>query len=137
MPVKEFWERLKAATHFDVEAKPWKGEGTVAVSMLERSLIFREEGKWLHLPMDFKNTYRWTLQEESLTLEHLRLGKPVFLASFTSGGRGLVCKKMHQCGNDVYFGELFMQQGRVCLYWKITGPSKDQEITALYSSAKR
>lgn len=153
--VLKVWKRLASVSRLTVHVKTKeqrplentrgysnKGVGEVAVKREgEGVLIFSEKGQWhrsLSDPVGFTNLFRWTLDRmsSSITLEHLRHGieDPVALLQLTpSSPHSLSSNDSQLCAEDIYFGQLFFDEERLCLNWRVIGPKKNEEIHYYYS----
>ncbi len=143
-----FWEKLFTVTQLTFIAQSqgnsgWNGRGKGKVSILQESqntLIFNEQGSWSGeqgRPIDFKNTFRWTLESDQkiISLEHLRLGRdhPVFLFHLAlSSSHSLSSIDPHLCGEDTYSGQIDFDHCHFRFNWRVLGPKKNEEINYHY-----
>ena len=119
----------------------WNGSGNGEVEVLleGNQIIFEETGTWENnqgKKFGFKNTYRWTLQEASLKLEHLRFGSnaPVYLFDLqqvSSKNWSSVCS--HKCDLDDYTASMSVEENKILLNWKVNGPQKNETINYCYT----
>lgn len=142
----ELFGLLKKMTQVDLKVKGGEdrgfkeAKGEVAVADdLKATLIFYEEGYWIgpHSQIRFSNVFRWHLNllEGLLSLEHLRFGveNPVFLFHLVPKGLSTFESiHPHLCGEDTYFGHLYMGKKSIHLNWRILGPKKNEEIEYTY-----
>lgn len=141
------WERLRNINQVVFQFRSQKGgegigRGEVLVEdRKDGKLIFRENGTWRglnHQEFNFRNVFRWTLNwvEGFLTLEHLRFGiqNPVFLFHLVPASeKSLESVDAHLCGQDTYFGQIFIKPIAIDLSWRVLGPHKNDEIIYSYS----
>ncbi|BDI32132.1 hypothetical protein CCAX7_41830 [Capsulimonas corticalis] len=117
-----------------------KGEGVVAIDETSpEQIVFRETGHWIApngKRFRFHNVYRWTrLSEEVVRLEHLRMGvtRPVLLFDLTPSGEACwVSVTGHQCKQDCYTAELWVEESGVQLEWIVEGPERRDVIGYVY-----
>ena len=123
-----FWERLHTIKQFSLHAAYGEGRGEVLVIQESPStLVFEERGTWLHSGMSFRNVLRWRLDRMTgrVSLEHLRLGTPVFLVD-------LGAPEPHFCGEDTYRVEVISGEDPLILRWKVQGPRKNEVMEFRY-----
>jgi Family of unknown function (DUF6314) len=147
----DFWERLKVVTSFTVrvcscsqDQTGWNGKGHGEVFVQKEGgdiLIFREQGSWLmqqNRTVMFSNVLRWTLDRSAgmISLEHLRFGldNPVFLCCLRSvSDHFLRSVAPHVCKEDIYRLQVTLDQTSIRLYWRVTGPSKNEAMAHHYN----
>jgi hypothetical protein len=74
--------------------------------------------------------------ENLITLEHLRFGKerPVFLFHLAETAENtLESVSSYVCKADTYLGQVRCSDHYIKLNWRITGPSKNEEIDYVYT----
>lgn len=120
----------------------WSGSGVGVVKVSEptnESLIFEESGYWQQdsgQKLRFTNTFRWTLVEERLRLEHLRFGAnhPVFLFEMQSDADGVWREiSPHPCRDDCYRATLKIESERIFVSWLVRGPKRNEVIDYIYT----
>ena len=92
MTLKSVWSRLNSIRDLTFNASSsastgWSGSGVATVNVTHPAsgvLVSTESGTWtpeVGKQLAFTNVYRWTLQTQTLRLEHLRFGadNPVYL----------------------------------------------------------
>lgn len=139
----EFWNKLQSITKLNFTASSkaqtgWNGTGTadVAVSKISSSILeFSEKGTFQgpdDKRISFFNVFRWTLDSRGIGLEHLRFGPdhPVYLFHI---GSNLASIDAHLCGEDNYFGRVFLENDGFRFFWRVIGPKKNEEIDYYYS----
>jgi hypothetical protein len=116
-----------------------RGEGRVLVEHQGTDiLVFNEDGYWHGSggapPLPFHNVYRWTLGDNQIALEHLRLGAahPVFLVDFIPTHTHLQAAAPHPCRDDRYDALLSLDDDALRLIWTVKGPSKDERLAYAY-----
>ncbi len=133
--VGPFWSKLSTVKAFTITSGKDQGEGSVTITQpREGVLLFSEKGKW-HNEISFTNTFRWTFDEERISLEHLRHGidHPVFLFHFVRDKKNsLISLDPFLCAKDCYQGRMLLEGEKMLLFWKIKGPKKNEEITVSY-----
>ena len=121
----------------------WNGVGSGVVEVAEpsdRVLVFSESGTWspksdASREIRFTNTFQWSVLEEVIRLEHLRLGpnNPVYLFDLVRTGDGKWREQSpHICREDCYTAVLTVVQGQVHVSWSIIGPKKHESIAYMY-----
>lgn len=120
-----------------------RGEGTVERCLSSQTLVFNESGIWT-LPsgtqIPFRNRYRWRLEDDALTLAHLRYGdvNPVMLASFVpTGPNQLRARAPHWCDPDTYRVAMSLGPSGATLLWSVSGPAKDYRMRTAYECKAR
>ncbi len=146
MDLEAVWQRLSEITLMNVKASCFQfpptfpkrsGKGKVIPTESEGSLVFCEKGQWQD-SIRFTNIFRWTFDRLAgeIILEHLRFGteKPVYLFSLIpTGPHHLKSVAPHECGDDLYSGQLAVGEKTLELSWRIQGPNKNQEVVTVYS----
>ncbi len=142
--IASIWQRLQRVRALAIQCRSrlqtgWngKGEGRVKVdSPSADAILFSESGYWhsargARLP--FRNTYRWTLIDDHIALEHLRFGaeRPVFLLDLIATTGHLRAAIPHRCNDDFYDAQLSVEENALLLAWTVRGPNKDESL--LYS----
>lgn len=146
--LKDFWSCLKKVRRVNFFAKATKngtssilrGTGTVNVSLLNQDeLLFYEEGRWgmAQNAIQFKNSFRWGYNREGgyFSLEHLRRGwnNPVFLFHLIPTSIDTLSSlESFSCGDDSYFGHLSRKGALFCFFWRVIGPSKNEDLKYYY-----
>jgi hypothetical protein len=119
----------------------WNGEGngTVEVGTTAAGAItFAESGVWRSVDgreARFRNTFRWSVVDNLLRLEHLRFGEdnPVHLFELAQvGDREWRSASPHLCRDDCYTAVLFVHEDRIESQWFIDGPRTHQTIDYVY-----
>jgi hypothetical protein len=125
-----------------IPATGWSGSGRGVVTVEAPSpevLLFRESGIWHPAAggsLRFHNVYRWTRQQESVRLEHLRFGEehPVYLFDLVPDSDGVwVSLTPHLCRQDTYAARLRQESDRLTLSWTVLGPVKEEAIEYTYA----
>lgn len=120
----------------------YHGSGHVRIIWVgDSAMEFDETGSWLPpegRPIHFSNIYRWVQSEhsQSLNLYHRRneAVEPVFLCTFSPLQHGVHLRATpHRCDQDLYLGDLLVQNTFIELRWKITGPNKNDILSISYS----
>lgn len=115
-----------------------RGAGQIRVSHDDDGLRLHEQGRFT--PADgasvaFKNVYRWVQHDDQLSLWHERFGHDAAVWLFDlapAGDRTLATVEPHLCGADRYQAELTLVADGFDLYWRITGPRKDETLRYEY-----
>ena len=114
------------------------GEGIVAVEAVGEDVqTFSESGTWrteAGRELRFHNVYRWTRNEATLGLEHLRFGieHPVYLFDLAqTGDHEWRSVSAHLCSEDCYSAVLLVGDA-LTLRWEVVGPSKKEVIEYAY-----
>ncbi len=146
----KFWGMLSQIRHLSFSARSRKGEesmtkiGKATVEVLTPTssvIVFQEKGHWFQdqIPETaFNSSFRWTLDTQAclITLEHLRYGSthPVFLFHLTpTKPFTLEAVDAHLCAADTYLGNVSWSQTQIDFYWRIIGPSKNDELIYHYT----
>jgi hypothetical protein len=146
----KFWDKLSQIRHLSFSARSRKGEesivktGKAAVEVLTSTpsvIVFQEKGHWVQNQIPetaFNSSFRWTLDTNSslITLEHLRYGSthPVFLFHLTpTKPFTLAAVDAHLCAADTYLGNVLWSSSQIDFYWRIIGPSKNDELVYHYT----
>jgi len=146
----KFWQVLSQVRHLSFSAHSRKGEesttrrGKATVEVLTPMpsvIVFQEKGQWFQeqaLETTFNSSFRWTLDIHSslITLEHLRYGStnPVFLFHLTpTKAFTLEAVDAHLCAADAYLGSVLWSPTQIDFYWRIIGPSKNDELVYQYT----
>lgn len=143
----QLWARLGAIRLLRFESVSrtgtgWSGRGSgqVEVSSPEEGvLVFREAGSWTQdggRELRFFNVYRWSLNENSIALEHLRFGlnKPVWLFQLAPDENGLWREdEPHPCRDDCYSATMRVVGDELLLEWQVSGAERDETISYVYS----
>jgi hypothetical protein len=144
----DLWQRLSrvrslAFVASSSSATGWngRGRGTVEVTHVAAGVItFTEAGSWQpdgsEREIRFSNVYRWTLTDESLRLEHLRLGEanPVHLFDLRQyAEREWRPVSPHHCRADCYSAIMTIRDDALVLRWSIDGPRKRETIEYVYA----
>ena len=89
--------------------------------------------------LPFRNVYRWTLNDDQISLSHLRFGidRPVFLIDLAPAQDRLCAVEPHPCGDDRYDAQLSIQNDVLLLEWTVTGPAKDERLRHAYRALNR
>jgi len=146
MDLEAVWQRLGEVKMMNIRSNCFRfpptypkreGKGKVIPTESGESLVFCEKGQWQDA-MRFTNIFRWTFdrENEEIVLEHMRFGteKPVYLFALTpSGPDHLKSIAPHECGDDLYSGQLAVSDKTLELSWRIQGPNKNQEVITVYS----
>lgn len=142
--LEAFWQRAQQIKKVSIQTQSGgQAFGEVHVAQEnERSLLFAEQGHWLHLtkkPIDFTNHVRWSIDRAAglIALEHLRYGadRPVFLFHLApTGPNTLQSIDSHLCLEDCYFGRIEFTKQHIRLLWRILGPRKNEIQHHVYSS---
>jgi Family of unknown function (DUF6314) len=121
----------------------WNGTGGGSVVVEAESLevlLFHETGSWQTAEgrsLPFRNVYRWSRTTEHVVrLEHLRFGpgQPVYLFDLALVGEGpWASVHPHQCRDDCYSAQLWVEEQGIRLVWTIAGPSKQESIEYTYA----
>ncbi len=133
--------------HFSAQSHAntgWNGQGHGQVRVEQpnaETLIFHESGQWQATranasPLQFQNIFRWTLNEKTLTLAHLRHGplQAVHLFDLTETHPGhWQTHHPHLCGQDTYAATLLLHPNKICVDWCITGPRKNENLAYIYA----
>ena len=130
-----FWEKLKSVTQITLHTKSgWHGTGKVLITEeSDTVLVFHEKGLWQPEDLAFHNTLRWTLEGETISLEHLRLGYPVFLLHLVpTGSNTLASVTPHLCEEDTYLAQVLWDHYSIRLSWRVIGPHKNEEMEYNY-----
>lgn len=144
--VSFLWSRLSdvQTLHFESQSRTgtdWNGVGNGRVEIeqpQEDVLIWRESGHWQQnggRDIRFFNTFRWTRQEDKLSLEHLRFGEnqPVFLFQLVPIDENTWRDaEPHLCRQDHYSARLVIQDQCLNLSWTVSGPTRDESINYCY-----
>ena len=114
------------------------GRGVVAVETHgDEVQTFAESGTWrteAGRELRFHNVYRWTRNQPTLRLEHLRFGvdHPVYLFDLAqTGDREWRSVSPHACGEDRYSAILLVGDV-LALRWAVVGPTKQEVIEYEY-----
>lgn len=100
--------------------------------------MFREAGSWTQNGgriLRFSNVYRWSLDENSIALEHLRFGlnKPVWLFQLAPDENGLWREDVaHPCRDDCYSATMRVVGDELLLEWQVSGAKRDETIAYVY-----
>jgi hypothetical protein len=147
MALHQLWDRLRRVRLLSFVARGpaatgWNGNGNGTVEVREvgdRVMTWHEEGLWRPVNGErnirFTNVYRWTLADDLLRLEHLRLGaaNPVYLLDLTQcGDREWRPVSPHLCRDDCYSTVLLVRDDCIVLRWLIDGPRKQGTIEYTY-----
>lgn len=142
----QLWQRLRKVTSLNFVSKShsgtgWSGFGSGTVEVTEPSsdvLVFAELGSWQQdggKEFHFTNTFRWTLAQDRIRLEHLRFGvaHPVFLFEMQSDAAG-VWREIapHPCRDDCYRASLQLESERIFVSWLVQGPKRNEIIDYVY-----
>ena len=145
--VDSFWKRLQQVQHQRIifvdhgnhkSDASLTGQGNVKVTKFQNQIVLNAQGRWTqsdHSTIEFTNSYRFTFDQGSISLEHLRLGvlRPVFLFFLRPVSKNcLASEEGHDCNEDQYFGRLYLDKNGLNLKWRVLGPSKNQEINSHY-----
>ena len=148
--INSIWQQLRRTNTLYSECSSrletgWNGRGLGQVDVEEpngQTLIFNEQGRWdsgkgMRLP--FRNVYRWTLNDDQISLSHLRFGidRPVFLIDLAPAQGRLCAVEPHPCGDDRYDAQLSIQNDVLLLEWTVTGPAKDEHLRHAYRALDR
>jgi hypothetical protein len=145
-PIEPLWDALRKVSLLEFTSHSrsntgWTGRGTGTVTVeapTVDSLIFHESGLWhsaTSKPLAFRNVYRWTRTVEAVRLEHLRFGEkhPVYLFDLSpTTDVEWASIAPHFCREDEYAARLEVNEPRILLTWRITGPEKNEEIAYSY-----
>lgn len=123
-----------------LEKTGWSGSGNGIVNVKSHGEIIRydESGSWLNSnskTFGFKNTYRWTFEENHVKLEHLRFGEkdPVFLFNLIPKNEYFWTSECpHKCKLDDYNAQLEIKEDQILLNWSVVGPEKNERINYWY-----
>ena len=104
-------------------------------------IVFQEKGHWFQDQVPetaFNSSFRWTLDTQAclITLEHLRYGSthPVFLFHLTPTKPFMLeAVDAHLCAADTYLGSISWSSAHIDFYWRIIGPSKNDELVYRYT----
>ncbi|MGN8160520.1 DUF6314 family protein [Salinisphaera sp. SWV1] len=145
------WQRLPGLRALSFVAEPgaasqtgWRGAGRAEITAMPDGDAWRltERGRFSPAgaarPVAFHNVYRWVRADNRLRLYHERFGTAaaVFLFELVAdGGRRLVCRQPHLCGDDVYRGTLELVHDGFDLDWSITGPRKYEHLYYRYRAS--
>jgi hypothetical protein len=149
MPLQsELWSKLSRVRSLQFVARSdsatgWNGagSGTVEVSAPESiGFVFAESGIWHPAGLTarvikFTNTFRWTMVDNRIRLEHLRFGadKPVFLFDLVRVHEETWRDSTpHQCSDDSYSALLTTRGDQLSVAWSIRGPRKCEQIDYIY-----
>ena len=119
----------------------WQGSGSGTVSIdqpEEKVLIFNEQGRWKNEngnEFSFTNIYRWSFEQSSVKLEHLRFGnaQAVYLFHLKAKQKNFwVSDCPHKCDLDYYSAILNIEENQVVLKWDVVGPEKNEKIKYWY-----
>lgn len=134
----KIWKRLQCVSRFSFRSSSanWEriGGGGVKVGTTFSHLLFEEKGEWKDeiLSLTFTNRLRWGLGTNSLSLEHMRQGDPIFLLDFVTKKGRLLSREDHLCGHDRYKGEIRIAGSAIRLNWTVNGPKKSERIEIVY-----
>ncbi len=123
----EIWKRLQRVKRLNLRSSEGVGSADVRIEAAPSQLIFHERGSW-ETGIAFSNIYRWTRQEDGLSLEHMRQGTSVLLFYFIHGS-----SSPHLCGKDCYTASLAVNAAGILLSWQVKGPKKDAWGEYLYT----
>ena len=146
----KFWDILSQIRHLSFSARSRKeeesltkiGKATVEVVTPSTSeIVFQEKGHWFQDQVPetaFNSSFRWTLDTQAclITLEHLRYGSthPVFLFHLTPTKPFMLeAVDAHLCAADTYLGSISWSSAHIDFYWRIIGPSKNDELVYRYT----
>lgn len=142
----EIWERLRKLTTVGWTAESqtgtgWSGSGSGTVRVSQPTpdvLILEESGTWQPnggKQLRFINVFRWTLLQDRLRLEHLRLGPnhPVYLFDMAPDTDGIWREvEGHICNKDCYHATLQLGVELLQVGWRVHGPNRDDTIIYIY-----
>ena len=146
MTLESVWSRLSSIRELAFKATSsastgWTGSGVATVNVtLPASgvLVSSESGTWtpeVGKPLAFTNVYRWTLQPQTLRLEHLRFGAddPVYLfdLGIVDDSR-MESVEPHLGQDDLYVAQLSLTSTDLNIAWSIDGPRKRETIKYVY-----
>ena len=139
--LEQLWARLQKITAFSFTASNgpgsktnWRGHGRgdVVATLDGRQVTFDEQAEYTDgdgHKIQLQNRYRWTLDDDSIQLAHLRRAEPVFLFALAPvTEHGFRERKVHHCGDDIYTAELLMHPDQLELIWHIEGPRKNERL---------
>jgi hypothetical protein len=144
------WDRMKKVERMTMIASTrskaaglWerKGNGFIEMEHEGHIITFYEKGTWSDekgFSLNYSNSYRWTWnwREETLSLEHLRMGEgnPVFLFDLHATDHHMLeSLHPHLCGDDSYFGWLKYHPLYLQLHIRTIGPRKNEKIETVYT----
>lgn len=149
LTLEQLWRALECIRKVSFEAKSlaltgWDGVGTGDVRVERPSkdaILFYESGVWQPdegQTTRFRNVFRWSRMEDSVSLEHLRFGPsaPVYLFDLAPQPDGTWKEtEAHLCGDDRYSASLSLQESGLDLCWTVVGPKKHETLRYRYSFA--
>lgn len=145
---QSLWKRLQQVRFVRfVSSSPLPGydgiaTGLVSAQMAESgALTFEESGTWRSvdgMESDFKNIFRWIMRPNGvLSLEHLRYGpsNPVHLLDLQPiSATEWQPVEPFLCEQDGYTLRIKLEETAIYVYWRITGPKKDEYLEYTYQS---
>jgi Family of unknown function (DUF6314) len=135
--------RVQTISFIARSGKPngWNGQGRGIVETATTTagaVTFGESGVWRSVDGNesrFRNTFRWSVIDNLVRLEHLRFGEgnPVHLFDLAQvGEQEWKSASPHLCRDDCYAAVLLILEDCIEVRWSIDGPKKQQAIEYVY-----